>query len=248
MPESQRKARDTPCSCFCDGLRQLLSCLPVVAPSQVSASTRTLSQGIGWQPFRDSERDKNHLQLQHCQQKPSRSQDMVQQGSLLPRRRKPVGAVGLHFRLQLALPAHCSPSWRPETVSLMTCCPAYSSLSMRRWDRDFASLHRVKTQLTALMMSNKNPAACPLWHALVSAGVKKPECQPNTGVPSQVSVFLLRLSFTQSLCRFLNHWGLLKRLQFQNGLLLFDVYPNYLIYHSCLSCKIGMMWDTERVR
>lgn len=88
MPKSQRKARDTPSCSF------LWWAQAVVAPSQVSASTHTLSQGIGWQPFRDSERDKKHLRVQHCQQKPSRSQDMVQQGSFLPQRRKPVGAVG----------------------------------------------------------------------------------------------------------------------------------------------------------
>lgn len=50
-----------PCPRFCDGLRQLLSHGLVVATSQVSASTHTLSQGIGWQPFRGSGKDKKYL-------------------------------------------------------------------------------------------------------------------------------------------------------------------------------------------
>lgn len=95
MPKSQRKARDAlSCSCFCDGLGQLLSLRLVVTTSQVSASTHTLSQGIGWQLFRSSGRDKKHLRVQHCQQKPGRSQDVVQRGSSLPQRGKPAGAVG----------------------------------------------------------------------------------------------------------------------------------------------------------
>lgn len=83
MPKFQRKARDAPfCSGF-NGLRQLLSRRLLVTTSQVSASTHTLSQSIGWQPFRGSGRNKKHLRVQHCQQKPSRSQGMEWQGSSL---------------------------------------------------------------------------------------------------------------------------------------------------------------------
>lgn len=130
MPKSQRNARDAPsCLRFCDRLGQLLSHWLVVATSQVSASTHTLSQGIGWQPFRGSGRDKKHLRVQRCQQKPGRSQDVVRQGSLLPQRGKPAGAVGhgLPSGPQLVLPARIPlaaggqklhPSWQPALLIL----------------------------------------------------------------------------------------------------------------------------------
>lgn len=127
MPKFQRKARDAPfCSGF-NGLRQLLSRRLLVTTSQVSASTHPLSQGIGWQPFRGSGRNKKHLQVQHCQQKPSRSQDTEWQGSSLAQRGKPVGAVGHGLPLVpwLLLPAHLllpagsqklHPSWHCSSI------------------------------------------------------------------------------------------------------------------------------------
>lgn len=47
----------------------------------------------------------------------------------------------------------------------------------------------------ALLTNIKNQATHPLWHVLVSAGVKKPEDQPDAGVPLQVSIFLLIVGF-----------------------------------------------------
>lgn len=133
-----------------------------------------------------------------------------------------------------------SPSWRPETASLVASCPTYPSVSLRKREGGFSSLHRAKTQLMVLLMNIKNQAMCPLWHALVSAGVKKPEGQPDAGVPPQVSIFLLILGFTRSLCRLLNPWELLKnRLKFQNHLLFLGNLPklSYLPFQPYLAIK-----------
>lgn len=77
----------------------------------------------------------------------------------------------------------------------MATCPAYPSLPLRKRDGGFSSLHRAKPQLMALLTNIKNQATHPLWHVLVSAGVKKPEDQPDAGVPLQVSIFLLIVGF-----------------------------------------------------
>lgn len=132
------------------------------------------------------------------------------------------------------------PSGRSETAPLMASCPAYPSLPLRKRDGGFSSLHRAKPQLMASLTDIKNQAVNSLWHALVSAGIKKPEGQPDAGVPPQISVFLLISSFTRSLCRLLNPLGLLKkRLKFQNCLLFLGNLPqlSYLPFQPYLAVK-----------
>lgn len=171
MPEFQRKARDAPfCSGF-NGLRQLLSRRLLVTTSQVSASTHTLTQGIGWQPFRGSGRNKKHLQVQHCQQKPSRSQGMEWQGSLLAQRGNPVGAGD---RVCLWGHGSCSQHISSSQMEARNCIPhgklhCLSLPSPRKMQGGFFFLLKAKTQLMALMMNIKiKPCSSAIyWFVLV---------------------------------------------------------------------------------
>lgn len=242
MPKSQRKARAAPpCSCFCNRLRQFLSCWLVVATSRVSASTHTLSQGISWQPFRGSGRDKKHLRVQQCQQKPSRSQDIVWQGSLLPLTWETSRSGGTWAAFGVTACVHSTnppPSWKPETASLMANCLAYPSLPLRKRNGGFHLSIGQKPRWWHCWPLLK--IRHPLRHALASADIKKTKCQPNTGGPLQVLIFPLIVGFTWSFHRLLNPWGLLKkRLKFQNCLLFLGNLPklSYLTFQPYLAVK-----------
>lgn len=112
------------------------------------------------------------------------------------------------------------PSWKPEAASLKASCTAYPFLPLRKMHGGFLFIHKAKTQLMVLMMNIKNQAL--LLNILVCAGIKTPEGWPNPGILPQVLIYFLLLGLTQSLCRFLDPQGFLKRLKISKSFPIFS--------------------------
>lgn len=142
-----------------------------------------------------------------------------------------------------------SPSWRPETASLMANCLAYPSLLLRKRNGVFSPVRRAKTQLMALLTTIKYQASSSVcvgfcWHKETRAAAQHWSSPAALDFPFDCRFYMVSLQTSKSLGTSEEETQIPKLLS------IFRQFTQIILFNipALSSCKIAMMWDTERVQ